>query len=54
MTDLSRPWTRTAAFSSRAIFSTLRLLRHLADRAVQSGLFELLSPSLLHRPGISP
>ena len=58
VTDLSRLWVQIVAFASRAIFSTLRLLRHLADRAVQAGLFELLPrvccivPAAAHREGV--
>ena len=58
VTDLSRPWVLIAAFASRAIFSTLRSLRHLADRAVQASLFELLPrlccivPAAARREGV--
>ena len=45
-------------FASRAIFITLRSLRHLAYRAVQAGLFELLPrgccivPAAARREGV--
>jgi hypothetical protein len=42
MTDPSRPQTAERGVASRAIFNTLRSLRHLADRAVQTGLFKLV------------